>query len=309
MGGEEWRGMSDQHTGLISLKGMSRERLEGLLDHAQSYVGSPVTNQLVGVTVTTAFFEPSTRTRLSFASAAHRLGAHVMDLSPDLSSTTKGESFKDTILTLTAIGTDLFVIRHWLADAGEMAAYWSGRPVINAGAGKREHPTQTLIDALTLRQEFGHLDGLRMAIVGDISNSRVARGHLEALPALGMELTLVGPTPFLPRYNPWGVKVSTDLDEELGDTDVVYLLRIQSERGASAGIPADGGYGRRYGMSEERLSMLKPTAVLMHPGPINRGIEIDDASADGERSLILAQVANGVPVRMAVISEALEGTG
>ncbi len=301
--------MSDQHTGLISLKGMSRERLEGLLDHAQSYVGSPVTNQLVGATVTTAFFEPSTRTRLSFASAAHRLGAHVMDLSPDLSSTTKGESFKDTILTLTAIGTDLFVIRHWLADAGEMAAYWSGRPVINAGAGRREHPTQTLIDALTLRQEFGHLDGLRMAIVGDISNSRVARGHLEALPALGMELTLVGPTPFLPRYNPWGVKVSTDLDEELGDTDVVYLLRIQSERGASVGIPADGGYGRRYGMSEERLSMLKPTAVLMHPGPINRGVEIDDAAADGERSLILAQVANGVPVRMAVISEALEGTG
>jgi aspartate carbamoyltransferase catalytic subunit len=309
MGREEWRGMSDQHTGLISLKGMSRERLEGLLDHAQSYVGSPVTNQLVGATVTTAFFEPSTRTRLSFASAAHRLGAHVMDLSPDLSSTTKGESFKDTILTLTAIGTDLFVIRHWLADAGEMAEYWSGRPVINAGAGRREHPTQTLIDALTLRQEFGHLDGLRMAIVGDISNSRVARGHLEALPALGMELTLVGPTPFLPRYNPWGVKVSTDLDEELGDTDVVYLLRIQSERGASIAIPADGGYGRRYGMSEERLSMLKPTAVLMHPGPINRGVEIDDASADGERSLILAQVANGVPVRMAVISEALEGTG
>jgi aspartate carbamoyltransferase catalytic subunit len=232
-----------------------------------------------------------------------------MDLSPDLSSTTKGESFKDTILTLTAIGTDLFVIRHWLADACELAARWSGRPVINAGAGRREHPTQTLIDALTLRQEFGHLDGLRMAIVGDISNSRVARGHLEALPALGMELTLVGPTPFLPNYNPWGVKVSTDLDDELGDTDVVYLLRIQSERGASAGIPADGGYARRYGMSEERLSMLKPAAVIMHPGPINRGVEIDDAAADGERSLILAQVANGVPVRMTVISEALGGSG
>lgn len=302
--------MSDQeHTGLISLRGMSRERLEGLLDHGQSYVGSPVTAELAGATLTTAFFEPSTRTRLSFAMAAHRLGAHVMDLSPDLSSTTKGESFKDTILTLTAIGTDVFVIRHWLADASEMAARWSGRPVINAGAGRREHPTQTLIDALTLRQEFGHLEGLRMAIVGDISNSRVARGHLEALPTLGVELTLVGPTPFLPSDNPWGVKVSTDLDAELGDTDVIYLLRIQSERGASSGIPADGGYARRYGMSDERLSMLKPAAVIMHPGPINRGVEIDDAAADGERSLILAQVANGVPMRMAVISEALGGSG
>ena len=296
-------------SGLISLRGLTRERLEDLLDKAQSFVGSPATDRHAGATVTTAFFEPSTRTRLSFERAASRLGVHVMDLSPDLSSTTKGESFKDTILTLTAIGTDLFVIRHWLADACEMAAQWSGRPVINAGVGKREHPTQTLIDALTLRQEFGHLDGLRMAIVGDISNSRVARGHLDALPVLGVELTLVGPTPFLPIANPWGVKVSIDLDDELGDTDVVYLLRIQSERGASDGIPAHEAYARRYGMSEERLSMLKPAAVIMHPGPINRGVEIEDAVADGERSLILAQVANGVPVRMAVISEALGGLG
>lgn len=291
--------------GLISLRGMSRETLESILDHAQSFVGSPPSNDLAGATVTTAFFEASTRTRLSFERAAHRLGAHVMDLSPDFSSTTKGESFKDTILTLTAIGTDLFVIRHWLADAAELAADWSGRAVINGGVGRREHPTQTLIDALTLRQEFGHLDGLRMAIVGDIGNSRVARGHLAALPTLGVELTLVGPTPLLPTHNPWGVRMSTYLDDELGDVDVVYLLRIQSERGASAAIPADWGYARRYGMNEERQSMLKPASVVMHPGPINRGVEIDDATADGERSLILKQVANGVPVRMAVISEAL----
>jgi len=297
-----------QH-GLISLRGMGRAHLEALLDRAQSHVGSPVSSDLAGATVTTAFFEPSTRTRLSFERAAHRLGAHVMDLSPDLSSTVKGESFKDTILTLTAIGTDLFVIRHWLADAAELAAEWSRRPVINAGVGRREHPTQTLIDALTLRQEFGHLDGLRMAIVGDIRNSRVARGHLEAFPTLGMELTLVGPTPFLPSDNPWGVRVSTDLDDELGDVDVVYLLRIQTERGASDGIPADGGHARRYGMNVERMSMLKPAAVIMHPGPINRGVEIDDVAADGDRSLILEQVANGVPVRMAVISEALGGSG
>ena len=297
-----------QH-GLLSLRGLSRERLEGLLDRAQTYVGSPMSSDLTGATVTTTFFEASTRTRLSFERAAHRLGAHVMDLSPDLSSTTKGESFKDTILTLTAIGTDLFVVRHWLADAADLAAEWSGRPVINAGVGSREHPTQTLIDAMTLRQEFGHLDGLRMAIVGDSSNSRVARGHLEAFPTLGVKLTLVGPTPFLPNRNPWGVRVSTDLDEELGDVDVVYLLRIQNERGASKGIPADQSYARRYGMSVERLSMLKPAAVVMHPGPMNRGVEIDDAVADGERSLILDQVANGVPLRMAVIAEALGGSG
>jgi aspartate carbamoyltransferase catalytic subunit len=289
-----------QH-GLISLRGMGRERIEGLLDRAQSFVGSPVFDDLAGVTVTTAFFEASTRTRLSFEKAAHRLGAQVMDLSPDLSSTTKGESFKDTILTLTAIGTDLFVIRHWLADAAELVAEWSGRPVVNAGVGRREHPTQTLIDALTLRQEFGHLDGLRMAIVGDIRNSRVARGHLEAFPTLGVELTLVGPTPFLPNENPWGVRVSTDLDDELGDVDVVYLLRIQSERGASVGIPADGGYARRYGMNGERLLMLKPAAVVMHPGPINRGVELDGAIADGPRSVVLDQVEAGVAVRMAVL--------
>ncbi len=300
-------GMARQ--GLISLRGMDRAHLEDLLDRAQSYVGSPVSSDLAGATVTTAFFEASTRTRLSFERAAHRLGAHVMDLSPDLSSTVKGESFRDTILTLTAIGTDLFVIRHWLADAAQLAAKWSGHPVINAGVGRREHPTQTLIDALTLRQEFGHLDGLRMAIVGDIRNSRVARGHLEAFPTLGMELTLVGPTPFLPRDNPWGVRMSTELDDELGDVDVVYLLRIQAERGASVEIPGHGGYARRYGLNVERLSMLKPAAVVMHPGPINRGVEIDDAAADGDRSLILEQVTNGVPVRMAVIADALGGSG
>ncbi|MGH8871040.1 MAG: aspartate carbamoyltransferase catalytic subunit [Acidimicrobiia bacterium] len=296
-------------SGLLSLAGMSRQSLEALLDRAQGYVGGETATgeAFTGATVTTAFFESSTRTRLSFEKAAHHLGAHVMSLSPEQSSTTKGESFKDTILTLTAIGTDLFVIRHWLADAAELTAAWSGRPVINAGVGRREHPTQTLIDALTLRQRFGRLEGLRMAVVGDIANSRVAHGHLLALPTLGVELTLVGPTPFLPTANPWGVRMVTDLDQELGDVDVVYLLRIQRERGAASGIPSIGGYARRYGMSEERLSMLKPASVIMHPGPITRGVEIDDAAADGDRSLILDQVANGVPVRMAVLSETLGG--
>jgi aspartate carbamoyltransferase catalytic subunit len=296
-------------SGLLTLDGMGRDRLVALLDKAQSFVGSPPSTVGSGATVTTAFFEASTRTRLSFERAADRLGAHVMSFTPDLSSTTKGESLKDTILTLTAIGTDVFVIRHRLVDAAELTARWSGRPVINGGMGGREHPTQTLIDALTLRQEFGRLDGLRVAIVGDIRNSRVARGHLIALPALGVEITLVGPTPLLPAANPWGVRTSTDLDDELGDMDAVYLLRIQTERGSASGIASGTGYARRYGMNEDRLSMMKPTAVIMHPGPMNRGVEIDDATADGERSLILRQVANGVPVRMAVIAEALESSG
>jgi aspartate carbamoyltransferase catalytic subunit len=294
-------------SGLITLEGLGRDRLTKLLDRAEAYAGGPPSAQFSGATVTTAFFEASTRTRLSFERAAGLLGAHVMTFSPELSSATKGESLKDTILTLTAIGTDVFVIRHRLADAADLAARWSGRPVINGGMGSREHPTQTLADALTLRQEFGRLEGLRMAIVGDIRNSRVARGHLMALPVLGVEITLVGPTPFLPRANPWGVRTSTDLDEELGDVDVVYLLRIQAERGSSEGIPSIAGYSRRYGMNEDRLLMMKPSGVVMHPGPMNRGVEIDDAAADGERSLILRQVANGVPVRMAVIAEALEG--
>ncbi len=298
-------------TGLLTLRGLPASRLEALLDSGQRHVemihsgaGDPTTLQ--DRTVTTAFFEPSTRTRLSFELAAHKLGAHVMSFTPETSSTSKGETLKDTILTLTAMGSDVLVVRHHLSDAAELAARWSGLPVINAGVGRREHPTQTLIDALTLRQHFGSLQGLRMAIVGDVRNSRVARGHLACLATLGVEVTLVGPTTLLPVSNPWGIRTSAELDEELGNHDVVYLLRIQRERGAVAGFPSDAAYSRRYGMNEERLSMLKPSTVIMHPGPLNRGVEIDDAAADGERSLILQQVANGVPMRMAVLEAALE---
>lgn len=298
-------------SGLLTLRGLSTKQLEAILDSGQRHVemlesgaGSPATWH--DRVVTTAFFEPSTRTRLSFELAAHRLGAHVMSFTPETSSTSKGETFKDTILTLTAMGSDVLVVRHHLSDAAELSARWSGLPVINAGVGRREHPTQTLIDALTLRQHFGSLQGLRMAIVGDVRDSRVARGHLLCLGALGVEMTLVGPSTLLPVSNPWGVRTTVDLDDELGNLDVVYLLRIQRERGAVAGYPSDAAYSRRYGMNEERLSMLKPSTVIMHPGPLNRGVEIDDAAADGERSLILQQVTNGVPIRMAVLEGALE---
>ncbi len=301
MGREERVGVS----GLLTLRGMSSDRVVDLLDRAQDMVGAAVDDSWRGATVTTVFFEPSTRTRLSFELAAARLGANVLTFDPGTSSTSKGESLRDTILTLTAMGSDLLVIRHSLVDAAELAARWSGLPVINGGTGRREHPTQTLIDALTLRQRFGALDGLRMAIVGDVANSRVARSHLTALPGLGVELTLIGPAPLLPASNPWGVRITHDLDDELGDLDVVYLLRIQSERGSESGFGSDAGYAGAYGMNQERRSMMKPSAVIMHPGPINRGVEIDDVTADGESSLILAQVANGVPVRMAVIDSVL----
>ncbi len=301
MGREERVGVS----GLLTLRGMSPDRVVDLLDRAQDMVGAAVDDSWRGATVTTVFFEPSTRTRLSFELAAARLGANVLTFDPGTSSTSKGESLRDTILTLTAMGSDLLVIRHSLVDAAELAARWSGLPVINGGTGRREHPTQTLIDALTLRQRFGALDGLRMAIVGDVANSRVARSHLTALPGLGVELTLIGPAPLLPASNPWGVRITHDLDDELGDLDVVYLLRIQSERGSESGFGSDTGYAGAYGMNQERRSMMKPSAVIMHPGPINRGVEIDDVTADGESSLILAQVANGVPVRMAVIDSVL----
>lgn len=288
---------------LITLRGLGRTQIEELLDHAQAMAdGRSNEDGLKGATVANVFYEASTRTRLSFELAARRLGAHVLSFSPDWSSAEKGETFEDTILTLTAMRTDVFVVRHHLADAPDLAAAWSGRAVINAGAGKREHPTQTLADALTLRQRFGQLDGLKVAIVGDVRNSRVARGHLAAFPTLGIELSLIAPTPLLPPANPWGVRTVTDLDEELGDLDVVYVLRIQKERGSASGIPSETGYARRFGMNQERLSMLKPTAVIMHPGPVNRGIEIDDAAVTDERSLILQQVSNGVPVRMAVLA-------
>lgn len=297
-------------SGLLTLRGMPQERLEELLESGQRHADMMRSGGLAPKpdpqrTVTTAFFEPSTRTRLSFERAAQALGAAVMSFTPETSSTAKGESFKDTILTLAAMGSDVLVLRHRLADAPDVAARWSGLPVINAGAGRKEHPTQTLIDALTMRQHFGRLHGLRMGIVGDVRNSRVARGHLAALPTLGVEITLIGPADLLPVANPWQVPISTSLDDELGDLDVVYLLRLQRERGATVDAGSEGSYHRRFGMNEERLSLLKPSSVIMHPGPLNRGVEIDDVAADSQQSLILAQVANGVPMRMAVLESAL----
>ncbi len=295
-------------SGLISLRGMDRGRLDDLIDRGEIYAKQVASRdapgtELEGRTVATVFYEPSTRTRLSFEKAAAYVGAQVMTFAPESSSVEKGESLKDTMLTLAAIGCDVFVVRHGSRGTPELVEGWTGAPVVNAGDGRGEHPTQALADVLTLRQHFGSLSGLRLGIVGDVRNSRVARSLLWALPALGVEVALIGPGSLLPEANPWGARICTDFDAALPGLDVVYMLRMQLERGAAAGLPVLSGYPARFGLTDARLDILPVDTVVMHPGPLNRGIELSDRAADGPRSLILDQVRNGVPVRMAVLAD------
>jgi aspartate carbamoyltransferase catalytic subunit len=247
------------------------------------------------------FFEPSTRTRLSFELAAHRLGADVLIFDPDTGSTLKGETLRDTVMTVAAMGVDTLVVRHREPGTAESIAEWTGQSVVNAGDGTHEHPSQALLDAFTIQSHFGEMKGLRVGVVGDVGHSRVAGSLISALPTLGMDLTLIGPESLLPAEDR-GVAVSTDLDGLLETLDVVYLLRVQKERGA---LVADD-YSARFGMTFERASRMKPESVIMHPGPMNRGVEVTSDVADGPRSLILRQVTNSVPARMAILS-ALEG--
>lgn len=285
-----------------SLRGFGRSDLQALIDSAVSYASDRTPNQLLaGQSVAMLFFERSTRTRLSFELAASRLGAHVMSFDPSTASTGKGESLRDTALTVSAIGADLFVVRHAEAGVPDLVAEWTGAPVVNAGDGAHEHPSQALVDAVTMFRHFDHLQGLRMAIVGDIRHSRVAGSLLHAMPTMGVDLTLVGPPELIPA-DTHGVEVASSLDDVLPDLDIVYLLRVQTERGAKI----TEGYSRRFGLDERRAAAMKETAVVMHPGPLNRGVEITDDVADGPRSLILDQVSNGVPARMAILA-ALEG--
>lgn len=250
--------------------------------------------------VANLFFEPSTRTRLSFDLAAKRLGAHVVTLNPETSSAVKGETLRDTVMTVAGIGADILVVRHNEAGTPQTIADWTGLPVINAGDGVGEHPTQALLDAVTLQRRFGSLDGLRMAIVGDVVHSRVARSLIHAMPALGVDLTLVAPPHWLPP-DP-SVRCLTDLDEVLTATDVLYLLRVQTERGGVI----DDGYVSGYGLNARRASRMREDSVVMHAGPLNRGVEISDDVAESPRSLIGEQVRNGVPTRMAVLQALAE---
>jgi len=293
---------------LLDLQSLSADEITYLLDTAQSFteiVARPVKKvpTLRGKSVATLFFEPSTRTRTSFEAAAKIMSADTYSLAASTSSATKGESLKDTMLTLDAMGIDAFVIRHPMSGAAHLAAqYVPGKPVINAGDGTHEHPTQGLLDLLTIRQAKGRVEGLTVAIVGDILHSRVARSNLWGLHALGANVRLVGPPTLLPpEAEKLPVQVFTNLEEGLRGADVVNILRIQLERQDAAFFPSVREYARLFGVNAAKLAVAAPDVTVLHPGPMNRGVEIASALADDDRALITRQVTNGVAVRMAVL--------
>ena len=262
----------------------------------------PKVPALRGKTVVWLFYEDSTRTRLSFEQAAKRLSADTMNFSVSTSSVKKGESLRDTVLTIEAMGVDCIVVRHASAGAPWRIAEWVKASVVNAGDGWHEHPTQALLDSYTIRQHLGTVDGTRIAIVGDIKHSRVARSDVLAFTALGADVTLVAPPTLLPpSHDGWPVSVSYDLDSVLPKCDVVYLLRMQRERMTEALIPSLREYTASYGLTRRRVDLLDDRTLVMHPGPMNRGVEIAAEVADLPRSVVVDQVRNGVAVRMAVL--------
>lgn len=286
--------------GFLSVGSLGRSGLQSLIDRAGALReairdGEPVPQALGGRCVANVFFEPSTRTRLSFDLAAARLGGHVITFDPETSSTSKGESLRDTVATIAAIGSDILVVRHSRDGIPQMIAEWTGVPVVNAGDGIREHPTQAVLDAVTIVRHFGQTDGLRMVIVGDIAHSRVAGSLMQAMPLLGIDLTLAAPTAWLPEET--SLSTTDALSDALEEADIVYLLRVQKERGGAI----TDEYVRDFQMDRARLARLDERAVIMHAGPINRGVEIADDVADSPRSLIVEQVRNAVPTRMAVL--------
>ncbi len=302
---------------LLSAADLDREEALTLLDTAEELAS--VTDRAVkklptlrGRTVANLFFEDSTRTRLSFEAAAKRLSADVITFTAKGSSVSKGETLKDTALTLEAMGAQVIVLRHHASGAAQRLAEsgWIGASVINAGDGTHEHPTQALLDAYTLRQHLrggsGDLQGLRVVIVGDILHSRVARSDVALLTTLGARVTLVAPPTLVPvGVESWNCDVTFDFDDALSDADAVMMLRVQSERMNAAYFPSAHEYSRRYGLDSMRAAQLPDHAVVLHPGPMNRGMEITAEVADGHRALIVDQVANGVSVRMAVLYQVL----
>ena len=287
---------------LLSIDDLSDDQLATILGGGRRWSdairgGSATERPLAGRIVFNLFYEPSTRTLMSFATAAHRLGASIVTLPVEQSSVKKGETLDDTAQTLNAMRPDLLVIRHRDNGAAASVAETMECPVINAGDGTNEHPTQALLDALTIRTHFGRVEGLKVAICGDIRHSRVAHSNMKLLPRLGAEIRLGGPEELMPSD-----AGGTTVDEAVAGADVVMMLRVQRERLEQDLGDAPGEYLRRYGLTAERLSRAAPNAVVLHPGPINRGIEIDSRIADDpERSLITRQVANGVAVRMACL--------
>jgi aspartate carbamoyltransferase catalytic subunit len=299
----------------LSIEGLKRALLIDILDTAESLSG--VTEQRVkkvpllrGKTVVNLFFEPSTRTRTTFELAAKRLSADVLNVNVAISATTKGETLLDTLRNIEAMQCDMFVVRHPNSGAAHFIARHVAPhiSVINAGDGRHAHPTQAMLDMFTIRRVKGDFYKLRVAIVGDIMHSRVARSQIHALSTLGVEeIRVIGPRTLIPAsYEALGVHAYHDMSAGLRDVDVVIMLRLQHERMSNALLPDEHEYYRLYGLTRERLMAAKPDAMVMHPGPVNRGVEIESSIADGPQSVILQQVTHGIPVRMAIMSMAMQ---
>lgn len=304
---------------LLSINDLSYEDAVSILDTAQELArvsDGPMKKlpTLRGRTIVNLFYEDSTRTRISFEAAAKRLSADVINFSAKGSSVSKGESLKDTALTLQAMGADAVVIRHSASGAAKRLAdsEWTAGAVVNAGDGTHEHPSQALLDSFTIRKHLAHgardLAGLKVAIVGDVLHSRVARSNVLLLDKLGAKVYLVAPPTLLPvGVESWPITISYDLDSVLPEVDAVMMLRIQMERMSDSFFPSAREYSRYFGLNQARLAKLKPTAIVMHPGPMNRGLEITAESADSARSVIVEQVSNGISVRMAILYLLLAG--
>jgi aspartate carbamoyltransferase catalytic subunit len=298
---------------LLSIDQLGRDGLEHMMALTDRFVEVsqrrvPKVPALQGKTVVSLFYEDSTRTRLSFETAARRLSADVMTFSVSTSSANKGESLRDTVETIEAMGIDALVVRHKSAGVPWQIASWTNASVVNGGDGWHQHPTQALLDCYTIRERLGALHGRSIAIVGDVKHSRVARSNVDAFTALGADVTLVAPPTLLPpSLDGWPVKVEHELDAVLDRVDVVYLLRMQLERMTDALVPSLREYTSTYGLTDERASKMRDDVLVMHPGPMNRGVEIGAHVPDRENTVITQQVANGVAVRMAVLFELLTG--
>jgi aspartate carbamoyltransferase catalytic subunit len=292
---------------LLGIEGLSRDEIVGLLDLAEEYVElnrqiEKKRSSLRGRTLINLFFESSTRTQASFELAGKRLGADVMNMAVASSSIRKGETLIDTAVTLNAMHPDILVVRHHASGACALLAQKVDGAVINAGDGAHEHPTQALLDALTIRRNKGRIEGLLVVICGDILHSRVARSNILLLSALGARVRVVAPSTLLPAgIERFGVEVARDMREGLADADIVMMLRLQRERMNGSFVPSTQEYFQYFGLDTKKLAYAKPDALVMHPGPMNRGVEIDSIVADGAQSLIREQVEMGVAVRMAVL--------
>jgi aspartate carbamoyltransferase catalytic subunit len=292
---------------LIDVEQLSRDEIETIFTAATAFkrameAGDKKQPYLEGRTVVNLFLEPSTRTRLAFEVAANRLSADTITVTGAASSLTKGETLRDTARNMEALKADMIIMRHSASGAPNYLSKVVNIPVINGGDGSHAHPTQALLDAFTLIEKLGPLDGKKVTILGDILFSRVARSNIWCLQKLGVQVTVAGPSTLVPKgFEALGVKVCHDLREALEDADAVMLLRIQHERQTATHFPSIGEYTSTFGLNKQRAQWLKPGAIIMHPGPINRGVEIDSELADSENSVILEQVTNGIVVRMAVL--------